>query len=120
MRVWCAHLARRIDTRRRVWARSLWRLPGIHYRVLRAESGRAALDPAATTERRGGALLLQEAIKLHPNAKRTLLGRLRTPIRHRATADTTGAVNKVAIQPADGLIAAERLLFVSDNTGRPS
>jgi hypothetical protein len=43
MPVWCAHLARRINTRRRVWAQSLWRLPGIHVPCTRGGRGVAEM-----------------------------------------------------------------------------
>src|ERR1700723_446577 len=73
-----------------------------HYRVLRAESGRAALDLLRRLKQRNDAValllvdhrmpemngveLLQEAIKLYPNAKRTLLT---------AYADTDAAIKAI-------------------------
>jgi thioredoxin reductase (NADPH) len=73
-----------------------------HYRVLRADSGKAALDLLARLQRRNesvalllvdhrmpqmnGVEMLQEAIKLYPNAKRTLLT---------AYADTDAAIKAI-------------------------
>ena len=73
-----------------------------HYRVLRAESGRAALDLLRRLQQRNdpvalllvdhrmpqmnGVEMLQEAIKLYPNAKRTLLT---------AYADTDAAIKAI-------------------------
>jgi thioredoxin reductase (NADPH) len=73
-----------------------------HYRVLRAESGRAALDLLRRLKQRNDAValllvdhrmpemngveLLQEAIKLYPNARRTLLT---------AYADTDAAIKAI-------------------------
>jgi len=73
-----------------------------HYRVLRADSGKAALDLLARLQRRNesvalllvdhrmpqmnGVEMLQEALKLYPNAKRTLLT---------AYADTDAAIKAI-------------------------
>src|SRR5260370_9903803 len=73
-----------------------------HYRVLRADSGKAALDLLARLQRRNDAVALllvdhrmpemngvetlQEAMKLYPNAKRTLLT---------AYADTEAAIKAI-------------------------
>ena len=73
-----------------------------HYRVLRADSGKAAMDLLARLQRRNesvalllvdhrmpqmnGVEMLQEAIKLYPNAKRTLLT---------AYADTDAAIKAI-------------------------
>src|SRR5579863_6254577 len=56
------------------------------YRVMRADSGRVALDLLRRLPQRNGVEMLQEAIKLYPNAKRTLLT---------AYADTDAAIKAI-------------------------
>src|ERR1700735_2136249 len=86
----------------RAVARDLNRHYEDHYRLLRADSGRAALDLLRRLKQRNEAValllvdhrmpqmngveLLQEAIKLYPNAKRTLLT---------AYADTDAAIKAI-------------------------
>src|SRR6266852_4471671 len=57
------------------------------YRVLRADSGKAALDLLSRLQRRNEAVaMLQQAMKIYPNAKRTLLT---------AYADTDAAIKAI-------------------------